>query len=188
MNPERCLGSTARPRAVALLASLAMSTLLVACATGAWSPAAVRPGAWSPAAVRPGDSRDDVLRTMGPPTATYRMPDGHARLEYNHMPSGRQTFMVDLDATGRVAGWQQVLDENHFAGVEPGMTRDDVLHLIGPPTYTWHYERPQPAITWLYRFETIQRCTLFEVSFDLTTGRVLSSAYPPDPACPEVRG
>ena len=38
-----------------------------------------------------------------------------------------------------------------------------MLRLIGPPTYTWHYFRPSPANTWLYRFETIQRCTLFEV-------------------------
>ena len=39
--------------------------------------------------------------------------------------------------------------------------------------------------TWLYRFQTIQRCILFEVSFDAVTGKVLEGDYPPDPACPD---
>lgn len=162
-----------RHSVVALLAAS-----LAGCALGPWSPRGVPPGA----------SRDEVLRLMGPPTATYTMPDGHQRLEYNHMPAGRQTFMVDLDASGHMAGWENVLDENHFAAILPGMGRGDVLRLIGPPTYTWHYFRPTPGITWLYRFETIQRCILFELSFDAATGKVLEGDYPPDPACPEPRG
>jgi len=153
----------------------ALGVLLSACAT--------RP--YAPTAVKPGDGRDDVLRVMGRPTATYTMPDGHVRLEYNRMPAGRQTFMIDLDATDRVTKWENVLDEAHFAAIEPGMRPEDVLRLIGPPTYTWHYARPEPGITWLYRFQTIQRCILFQVSFDRTTGRALAGDYPPDPACPD---
>ena len=57
---------------------------------------------------------------MGPPTATYTMPDGHARLEYNHMPAGKHTFMIDLDAGGHMAHWENVLDENHFAAIVAG--------------------------------------------------------------------
>ncbi len=159
--------------AVARLAASALCAGLAACALAPYAPTQVKAG----------DSRDDVLRLMGPPTATYAMPDGHARLEYNRMPAGRQTFMIDLDAHDRVARWENVLDENHFAAIEPGMKAEDVLRLIGPPTYTSHYARPEPGITWLYRFQTIQRCILFEVSFDRMTGRVLAGDYPPDPAC-----
>jgi outer membrane protein assembly factor BamE (lipoprotein component of BamABCDE complex) len=162
---------TAALRPVAFAAVL----LLAACATTPYAPTAVRPG----------DARDDVLRIMGPPTATYTMPDGHVRLEYNRMPAGRQTFMVDLDAQGRVARWENVLDENHFAAIQPGMDANDVLRLIGPPTYASQYRLPEPGITWLYRFETIQRCILFEVAFDKLTGKVLSGDYPPDPGCPD---
>ncbi len=152
---------------------LACAAVLAACATAPYAPTAVKPG----------DGREDVLRVMGPPTATYAMPDGHVRLEYNRMPAGRQTFMIDLDAQGRVVKWENVLDENHFAAIVPGMKTEDVLRLIGPPTYTWHYARPEPGITWLYRFQTIQRCILFEVAFDRATGRVLAGDYPPDPGC-----
>ena len=147
---------------------------------------AMRP--FAPTGVPAGAPRDEVLRIMGPPTATYAMPDGHERLEYNRMPFGKHTFMIDLDASGRVVHWEDVLDENHFAAIRPGMDTQDVLRLIGPPSWTWHYFRPKPASTWLYRFDTIQRCTVFEISFDAATGKVLDSDYPPDPGCPEPRG
>lgn len=163
---------------IALKTLSAVAALLAGCALGRYSPSGVPPGA----------SRDDVLRIMGPPTATYTMSDGHVRLEYNHMPAGKQTFMVDLDATGHMAHWENVLDENHFAAIVAGMTRDDVLRLIGPPTSTWHYFRPTPANTWLYRFETIQRCILFEISFDAATGKVIDGDYPPDPGCADNTG
>jgi hypothetical protein len=150
-----------------------LAVLLAGCAAGAWSPRGVPPGA----------SRDEVLRIMGPPTAIYTMPDGHQRLEYNRMPAGRQTFMVDLDAGGRMARWENVLDENHFNAIRPGMTTADVLRLVGPPTFTALYHRPQPGFTWNYRFETIQRCIVFQLDFDAATGKVLEGAYPSDPGC-----
>ena len=40
-------------------------------------------------------------------------------------------------------------------------------------------------VTLFDRFETPQRCILFEISFDLATGRVIDGDYPPDPACPD---
>jgi outer membrane protein assembly factor BamE (lipoprotein component of BamABCDE complex) len=152
---------------------VAAAALLAGCALGPWSPAGIPAGA----------SRDEVLRRMGPPTAVYTMPDGHERLEYNHMPAGRQTFMIDLDAAGRMAHWENVLDENHFNAIRPGMTTADVLRLVGPPTFTSQYRLPQPGITWNYRFETIQRCIVFQLAFDAATGKVLEGAYPSDPGC-----
>ena len=157
------------------LHAAAVAALLGGCATTPFSPSGVPVGA----------PRADVLRVMGAPTAVYTMPDGHERLEYNRMPNGRRTFMIDLDAAGRMARWENVLDENHFMAITPGMTREDVLRLIGPPSFTGHYWRPTPGITWLYRYETPLRCQVFELSFDMTTGRVLEGDYPPDPGCPD---
>lgn len=160
-------------RRLSAAALAALAALLAACAIGPYSPGGVPPGA----------SRDEVLRIMGPPTATYTLPDGRQRLEYNRMPAGRQTFMVDLDAAGRMAHWENVLDENHFATIRPGMATADVLRLIGPPTFTSQYQRPEPGYTWNYRFETIQRCIVFQVDFNAATGKVLEGAYPSDPGC-----
>ena len=159
-----------------LVAPLLAACLLAGCA--------IRP--YSPSGVPPGASRAEIERIMGAPAAVYTMPDGRVRLEYSHMPFGKHTFMIDLDAGGRVARWENVLDEKHFDAIRPGQTRDDVLRQIGPPSFQWHYVLPRPGgDTWLYRFETIQRCTVFELSFDAVTGRVLDGAYPPDPGCPD---
>ncbi len=163
---------------IATSTALAAAALLSACA--------LRP--WVPSDVHPGDSRDDVIRVMGPPTNSYVMPDGHARLEYNHMPFGKQTFMIDFDANGRMAHWEQVLDEHHFTQIVAGMSMADVLRQIGPPTFKSQYHLPSPGITWLYRYDTLPRCTLFEVSFEAATGKVLDGDYPPDPGCPGEYG
>lgn len=155
-------------------ASAILAALLAACAIGPYSPRGVPPGA----------PRAEVLRIMGAPTAVYTMPDGHERLEYNHMPAGRQTFMVDLDASGHMAHWENVLDERHFAAIQPGMSREDVLRLIGPPAFTSNYARPEPGVTWNYGFETPLRCIVFQVPFSVATGKVVEQgAYPSDPRC-----
>jgi hypothetical protein len=161
-----------RPRPLAVVA---LAAALAACALGPYSPSGVPAGA----------PREEVLRIMGPPTATYTMPDGHERLEYNHMPAGRQTFMIDLDAGGRMARWENVLDESHFAAILPGMRAPDVLRLIGPPTFTSRYALPAPGLTWNYRFAAVLRCIVFQVDFNEASGRVLESAYPSDPGCPD---
>ena len=160
-------------RTIALVA--AFSATLAGCALGPYSPSGVPAGA----------SCEEILRVMGPPTAAYGMPDGHERLEYTRQPAGRHTFMVDLDAGGRLAHWENVLDEQHFAAIVPGMRAPDVLRLIGPPSFTARYARPSPGTTWNYRFETIQRCIVFQVDFNDATGQVLESAYPSDPGCPD---
>ena len=161
-------------RLPALLAALALGATLAGCATGPYSPRGVPAGA----------PRAEVLRIMGPPTAVYTMADGHERLEYNRMPFGRQTYMIDLDAAGRMAHWENVLDEHHFAAIQPGMAREDVLRLIGPPSFTTGYRLPEPGITWNWRFETPLRCIVFQVAFSVATGRVVDAGgYPPDTTC-----
>jgi len=162
------------PRLAPFVAA-ALPAVLAACALGPYSPSGVPAGA----------SREQVLRAMGPPTATYTMPDGHERLEYTRQPAGRHTFMLDLDAGGHLAHWENVLDENHFAAVVPGLRAPDVLRLIGPPTFTARYLRPERGVTWNYRFDTVQHCIVFQVDFNEATGQVLGSAYPSDPGCPD---
>jgi len=155
----------------ALLPGLGL--LLAACASGPFEPTSVVAG----------DSKDDVVRKMGPPTAVYTMPDGRPRLEYNRMPSGRKTYMIDFDDAGRVTRWEQVLDERHFLAIVPGMRSADVLRLIGPPSERGGYRRPEPGLTWSYRYEVYPRCQMFQVAFDAKTDVVIGGYYPIDPHC-----
>jgi hypothetical protein len=159
---------------VACRAPWAGLLLLAACASGPFEPSAVVPG----------DTKEDVLRKMGPPTATYTMPDGRPRLEYTRMPAGRKTYMIDFDGAGRVTRWEQVLDEAHFLAIVPGMHRADVLRLIGPPSDRGEYRFPERGLTWSYRYESVPKCQLFQVAIDARADTVVSAFYPPDPMCP----
>ncbi len=134
---------------------------------------------YAPTAVRPGQSADDVARSMGPPTARHALPGGRSRLEYARGPYGKHTWMIDLDADGRVATVSQVLTEANFAAVQPGSARDDVLARLGTPS-----ERRGArggVELWAYRYDATF-CQWFVVTMT-GEGRVRDAGYVPDPMC-----
>jgi hypothetical protein len=113
-------------------------------------------------AVKPGMSRDEVLSTMGPPTAALVLREG-SRLQYSGQPGGQYAFMVDLDSTGRVSSVRQVLTEKDFERIEPGKwTKDDVLREFGRPAFveqvgawkgdilTYRWYGMQDMFYWIY--------------------------------------
>ena len=158
-----------------LVAALTL-TLLCACTT-----------ALSIAKVGVGETRESVEARFGAPSAVHAMADGHPRLEYHGMSLGLRTYMIDIDATGHVARVDQVLDEEHFLKIRADMTEAEVLAQIGPPNGYGHYTHPVEAQTWIYRFETIQKCIVFELPFDVRTHRTLEGgAFPPDKSCGRI--
>ncbi len=139
---------------------------------------------------QPGTARADVLRTWGPPTAHHALPDGNDRLEYATGPYGRTTWMVDLDAAGRVKQARQVLNEAEFEAVmaTPGLRRAGVLRRLGAPGE----RRPLGWLggeVWSWRYPT-NDCLWFEISLS-KEGRVTGAGYAVDPRCdapPDGRG
>jgi hypothetical protein len=64
-----------------------------------------------------------------------RLPAGE-RLQYSLQPWGRQAWMIDLDASGRVLQSRQVLTETNFHRIETGKwTREDVERELGRPAW-----------------------------------------------------
>jgi len=161
--------SNAKGSYLRLSICLAAALLLAACATPP-------PGV--------GSVRDDVLRTWGRPTARYAMPAGAERLEYASGPYGRTTWMIDLDAGGRVTQARQVLNEAEFLQVQirsaGGMTTDELLRWIGSPGEVrsggW-----QGGQVWSWRYPT-NDCLWFQVSVT-DSGTVTGGAYGIDPRC-----
>ena len=129
--------------------------------------------------VRTGDSADAVAKAMGAPTGRYALPQGGTRLEYARGPYGKHTFMVDLDAQGRVSGWHQVLTEPNFNDVRSGWSQDDLLMRLGRPSERRSGGR-QGGEVWSYRYDAVF-CQWFQVS--VKDGRVGDTAYAPDPLC-----
>lgn len=131
---------------------------------------------------QPGMARAEVLRAWGQPTAHHALPDGSDRLEYATGPYGRTTWMVDLDASGRVRQARQVLNEAEFETVMAarGLRRAGVLRRLGAPGE----RRPLGWLggeVWSWRYPT-NDCLWFEISL-ATDGRVTGAGYAVDPRC-----
>jgi hypothetical protein len=137
---------------------------------------------YMPRHLHAGDTEADAVHELGPPTGRYTLPDGGQRLEFARGPFGKDTYMVDLDAQGRVTGWQQVLTEDNFNKVHAGETREELLRTLGHPSET----RPggwQGGQVWSYRYETLMSlCQWYQVSLT-DAGVVTDGAYGIDPRC-----
>ncbi len=131
----------------------------------------------------PGQTEAEVLQRMGRPSATYAMAGGARRLEYATGPWGRQTWMVDVDAGGRVTGATQVLEESSlqaFQARAPGMAREELLRTLGTPgerkSGGW-----QGGEVWSWRYPT-NDCLWFQVSVG-SDGKVRDGIFNIDPRC-----
>jgi hypothetical protein len=120
-----------------------------------------------------------VEQAMGPATGRYTLPDGRERIEFARGPFGRHTWMLDLDAQGRVARSEQVLSEATFATIRDGDSMASVLQRIGRPgdkrSGGW-----QRGEVWNWRYDT-NDCLWFELS--VVDGVVRSPAIVLDPRC-----
>lgn len=153
------------------LAHVLMAALLAGCALSA-------------ATLRVGQTEADVLAAMGAPTGRYAMPAGAQRLEFATGPYGVNTWMVDVDAELRVTAVAQVLQPRYFEQVRDGMSRDELLRLLGRPAdkaREW-----QQRETWSWRFETYD-CVWFRVTLSAQNKVWGGGAMLPDPRC-EPRG
>lgn len=131
--------------------------------------------------LKPGQStREDVVRLMGKPQMVWEEPDGRVLMEYKRAPAGHETWLVELGPDGRYRGMRNLLSEENFARVRPGMSRDDVRRLLGAPTEQVKFDRKQ-EIVWSWRHMADQnRSMFFNVHFDYD-GRVRSTSRSPDP-------
>ena len=130
----------------------------------------------------PGASSDEVLQRWGRPTARYTLEDGRQRLEYATGPYGRWTWMVDVDAAGKVVQSRQVLNEAEFFEVQKAqnLNRDQLLRWIGTPGERRHGGW-QGGEVWSWRYPT-NDCLWFQSSI-APDGRVTGSGYGTDPRC-----
>jgi len=137
--------------------SLLLLVIAICCGCAAYDGHSLRPGLSTEA---------DVRGLMGQPAAEYTNGDGSRRLAYPHGPLGTQTYMADVGSDGRVVAVRSVLNDDTFRQVHPGMTREDVLRLIGPPGETMQFSRLRQA-SWEYRYvDTWGYLAFFSVNFD----------------------
>lgn len=136
-----------------------------------------------PSRVATGQTEAEVQARLGPPAARHVGGGGLARLEYTRAPSGRHTWMVDLDAQGRVAAVTQVLDERVFNRIVAGTPRAQLLAELGTPSA----RRPggwQGGEIWSWRYDG-PFCLWFMATMS-EDGRVRDTGYGSDPVCEDL--
>ena len=123
--------------------------------------------AYDGSSLRAGVSTEDEIRgTMGPPALVLPNADGSRLLAYPRGPLGTQTFMVDLGQDGKLRQIRRVLNDDTFHHIQPGLTQDEVLRMIGPPSETGEFPR-LGQVAWDYRFvDTWGYTAIFSVMFD----------------------
>ncbi|WP_298834418.1 hypothetical protein [uncultured Piscinibacter sp.] len=137
----------------------------------------------NPAQLAPGASAEAIRAHLGEPTGRHALADGAQRLEYARGPYGSETWMLDVDAQGRLRSATQVLNEASFATITAGMTRDEVLRAIGRPSNIGHTGWTKQTV-WSYRYRS-PFCQWFQVGLS-RAGIVEDTGYGPDPLCDDV--
>ncbi len=150
---------------------LSSSLIVAACAS------------YSGSALKPGEARlEDVQATMGQPAMQWQDPDGSRQLAYPRGPAGFDTFMVRLGSNGKLQTIESVLDEQHLANVRAGMSKEEVLRILGPSdanATAYFQARDEFVWDWRYRGVSNEPWRMM-VLFDATSGKVRSTMARPE--------
>lgn len=120
-------------------------------------------------------TESDVRMVMGQPGTVWEQEDGARVLEYPTGPEGSRTWMFDVAKDGTLKDYRQVLTEENFANVTPGMGMDAVQRMLGKPRSAVQFRLKKEEIwDWHYLDGTTPR--LFNVHFDLVTGKVTQTS------------
>ena len=90
---------------------------------------------------------------------------GTERWDYSRGHENIFTYFVYFDGDGRVTRYEQALSEENFARIKPGMTKAQVIELIGEaPRY--HGIARDRGYVWSYRNFRSAVCIWFQIEFD----------------------
>jgi outer membrane protein assembly factor BamE (lipoprotein component of BamABCDE complex) len=128
----------------------------------------------------------DVRRVFGEPAAIHNDAGGVRDFEYPRQPEGQTTYFIGIGSDGIMSSLRQVLKDETFAKVTPGLDKVQVRRLLGRPAKTQTYALKQQEV-WDWHYLNGQEWRVFSTTFD-TNGRVLSTATSLDPRAHEAGG
>jgi hypothetical protein len=116
----------------------------------------------------------EVWQLMGVPAMSWDLAGGGRQLAYPRGPGGFQTYMVFINAAGKLERKAEVMNQEYFAKVQPGMTQAEVLQLLGPPQPHWTAFFPaRDELVWEWRYcDSWNEAARFDVLFDGTKKKV----------------
>jgi len=117
----------------------------------------------------PGQSTlQDVRATMGEPAMQWVNADHSTQLSYPRGPAGYHSYMVYLDPAGRLERIENVMEQESFYRIRPGMTEEQVLRTLGPPVPQWtNYFAVRRELVWEWQYcDELSERARFDVLLD----------------------
>lgn len=128
-----------------------------------------------------GMTQDEVSDALGKPVDTGRLTSGEEYWDYSRQPFGYSNERVTFTAYGLVRDVRNLLTEDNFKNLHPGMTPDQVVAVVGPSAASEQREYAGGTKSWTYRYYDIGVAKLLNVIFD-DNDRVLHSYTEWDPS------
>lgn len=108
----------------------------------------------------------EVRERMGPPTMEWKEADGTLVWEYPRTPEGVVNYMLVIGPDSVLREVRQVLTEENFARIVPGMRREEVRRQLGKPAHEVYFELKKEYVwDWKTKSEPTMD-TFFNVHFD----------------------
>ncbi len=156
------------------LAALGVPVLLVVAALAGCDPHRV-------AQLEEGVSTEvEVRKQFGDPVTITALADGSRVMDYPRQPEGWTNVVITIGPDGKMSSLRQLLNEDNFARVRPGLTAQEVRTLLGRPARMQRYDLKNEEV-WDWRFKQRgQDSKLFSVTFS-ADGRVSGATLGEDP-------
>lgn len=120
-------------------------------------------------------SEADVRMLMGQPDTVWEENDGRRTLEYPKGPEGVRTWFFYIDRNGKLQDYQQVLNDENFARIKTGMSKDEVRRMLGRSRTVVQFKRKNEEV-WDWRYLSGGTMRFFNVHFDITSGKVTQTS------------
>ncbi len=127
--------------------------------------AAALAGCAGVATLAPNASQAEVRTAWGAPTLQAKTANGE-RWTYSTAPMGRQVWLLDFDASGRLTSRVQGLTIGRIVQVQNGLTQTEVEALLGPSYWSLRYPFRQDELVHVYRFDDILTPMCFYVGYN----------------------
>ena len=120
----------------------------------------------------------EVRAQWGEPAATYPEENGAKTLEYPRQPEGQRNYMITVGTDGKMSALRQVLKNDSFAKITPGLNKAQVRRMLGRPGKTQIFALKKDEEIWDWRYLDGAQGKVFSVTFDkdglvVATGSIL---------------
>jgi hypothetical protein len=121
----------------------------------------------------------EVRRQFGDPVTVTLLPDGTRVLDYPRQPEGWTNYVIRIGPDGKMSSLRQLLNDDNFARVQPGMEPQQVRDLLGRPAEQRRYELKNEEV-WSWRYKPVNESRMFSVTFG-PDRKVVGAAKGDDP-------